>query len=183
MTWHKSYPYCIECSSADNKYMAKGLCNKCYLKKYREDPGNWNRIKERKEKWRTDNYEYVQKLSKERRERVHFDSKREEALEKDGRCCSNCGSTEQLVVHHKDENGRGSDEPNNDLTNLSTLCRRCHIEEHREKVSNARRLSVLGKWAHHHSCCSKCGTTERKHAGLGLCVNCYAIHLRTRCKT
>jgi hypothetical protein len=41
--------------------------------------------------------------------------------------CERCGSTNRLVVHHKDENRY-----NNDLSNLETLCRRCHQNHHAE---------------------------------------------------
>jgi hypothetical protein len=39
--------------------------------------------------------------------------------------CERCGVTEQLCVHHKDENRY-----NNELSNLETLCRRCHQLHH-----------------------------------------------------
>lgn len=40
--------------------------------------------------------------------------------------CERCGSTELLLVHHRDRN-----RSNNDLENLETLCKRCHQIEHR----------------------------------------------------
>lgn len=39
--------------------------------------------------------------------------------------CTKCGSTQFLVVHHKDENRQ-----NNDISNLEKLCKRCHQIEH-----------------------------------------------------
>lgn len=39
--------------------------------------------------------------------------------------CEICGSTENLCVHHKDENRH-----NNHPSNLQTLCRKCHTKEH-----------------------------------------------------
>lgn len=49
--------------------------------------------------------------------------------------CERCGTTERLLVHHKDE-----DRYNNELSNLETLCRRCHqIHHHCERnLPNAR---------------------------------------------
>lgn len=40
--------------------------------------------------------------------------------------CERCGTTDKLIVHHKDENRY-----NNVLDNLETLCRRCHQIHHR----------------------------------------------------
>lgn len=39
--------------------------------------------------------------------------------------CELCGSTKYLVVHHIDK-----DRYNNDLSNLQTLCRKCHTTKH-----------------------------------------------------
>jgi len=51
------------------------------------------------------------------------------ALERDGYKCVMCGSTKGLNVHHKDESG-STDKPNNELSNLITLCNACHISIH-----------------------------------------------------
>lgn len=40
-------------------------------------------------------------------------------------CCASCGATEDLVLHHKDE-----DRHNNEPDNLMTLCRACHSAGH-----------------------------------------------------
>ena len=40
--------------------------------------------------------------------------------------CERCGSTEFLLVHHRDHNHY-----NNDPMNLETLCKRCHQIEHK----------------------------------------------------
>lgn len=39
--------------------------------------------------------------------------------------CENCGSTERLQIHHKDENWK-----NNSESNLATLCPSCHMKWH-----------------------------------------------------
>ena len=54
---------------------------------------------------------------------------RKEARERDGYRCQECGKAGILEVHHKIHvrNG-GSDE----LENLVTLCRGCHIDMHRK---------------------------------------------------
>lgn len=61
---------------------------------------------------------------------------RPSVLERDNYSCQVCGKESRsvkykdMVVHHKDRNGNGSENPNNDPTNLITLCRRCHELEH-----------------------------------------------------
>lgn len=62
--------------------------------------------------------------------------------------CQKCGSTDNLDVHHIDENPF-----NNDLENLTLLCRSCHMKEHRG-----------GR---------KCSICDGKHKGLGYCDKHY----------
>ena len=47
--------------------------------------------------------------------------------------CERCGNKENLIVHHKDR-----DRHNNELSNLETLCRKCHFKEHHTKDSLGR---------------------------------------------
>lgn len=49
-----------------------------------------------------------------------------DAMERDDLACQLCGATLFLHVHHIDGEGYDSDEPNNALDNLVTLCNRCH---------------------------------------------------------
>ena len=54
-------------------------------------------------------------------------------LERDHNVCTNCGGTKHLDVHHIDNNGiyRPVDgKANNDLSNLLTLCHKCHMGLH-----------------------------------------------------
>jgi hypothetical protein len=37
-----------------------------------------------------------------------------------------CGSKKNLTIDHIDGNGRNSKQPNNELSNLQTLCSKCH---------------------------------------------------------
>lgn len=62
--------------------------------------------------------------------RARFSGNRLKVLERDGYKCGDCGTTEKLHVHHIDGNGRGSKNPNNDMNNLITLCRKCHGKRH-----------------------------------------------------
>jgi 5-methylcytosine-specific restriction endonuclease McrA len=48
-------------------------------------------------------------------------------LERDGWRCQNCGSVENLLVHHKIRRSQQGDDA---LRNLLTLCAYCHLEEH-----------------------------------------------------
>lgn len=45
-----------------------------------------------------------------------------------GSVCQECGSKENLVVHHKDR-----DRSNNSRENFMLLCRECHLKVHRGK--------------------------------------------------
>lgn len=47
------------------------------------------------------------------------------AIEMDGYKCAKCGGESYLIIHHKDGNRR-----NNDLDNLTTLCKSCHADAH-----------------------------------------------------
>jgi 5-methylcytosine-specific restriction endonuclease McrA len=48
-------------------------------------------------------------------------------LERDGWRCQKCGSLENLQVHHKIKR---SQQGNDALGNLVSLCAQCHMEEH-----------------------------------------------------
>lgn len=67
---------------------------------------------------------------------------RDAALRRDKYTCQDCGGKRQITVHHKDRNGRGKPQPNNKLSNLKTLCRKCHMREHREEI----RRPLNGRW-------------------------------------
>ena len=166
--WSRRFENCIRCNTTEYRHTKDGLCMRCYLKDYREDSKNIDKIKEAKSKW----YRKIDRRQekKEDREQKWFDGKREEALVRDKYKCTKCGSTEQLTVHHIDGNGRGSKNPNNSISNLETLCRACHASVH----------TKLDRWAKDHDECISCGTTEIKHNAKGLCRNCYAKSCYTR---
>jgi|GEM_PF-2637649 len=66
-----------------------------------------------------------------------FRGKRLRCLERDTFTCQDCGvqdfSDTILNVHHIDGNGRGKEKPNNDLSNLVTLCVSCHSIRHNRR--------------------------------------------------
>lgn len=161
--WTRRYRSCISCQTTDRPHVARGLCARCYLKKYRESPKNSERIKQLKHKWYRKNV--TPEIARQRREEKHFGGNRQAALKRDRYRCTECNEDDvnQLTVHHKDGAGRGHSSPNNYLKNLVTLCRACHAREHH---------SILG-WSRNYDCCQSCSTTKRKHNAKGLCWKCY----------
>lgn len=173
--WSIKYSCCVVCGTSEKRHMAKGHCVYCYLKKHHADPKNKSRILRQKHK----HYLLVQKpQSKELREKRWFDGLRGKVLARDGHTCTVCGFTSanesQLIVHHIDGNGRGSLSPNNAMANLTTLCRACHMNEHRQLVLSCRFKRGVTRWAKAYDCCIDCGTSERRHNSHGRCVNCYS---------
>jgi len=78
---------------------------------------------------------------------------REEVFRRCHNCCANCGSVENLTVHHKQPLSLGGD---NNIDNLILLCKECHEGGHGRKFLNrpfesdgdyGRRLSVSKKVA------------------------------------
>lgn len=174
--WSKDYPECQSCKTTESSYMARGLCRRCYLKEYRNNPANSDRIKSQKHDWYANNVQGTDKL-RIAREVKHFDGKREVILKRDGFCCTKCGANKSLVVHHLDGNGRGKEKPNNHESNLVTLCRSCHIKEHRQeifeiKAKNGFKRRSSGRWSLKHDSCRRCQKTEIKHSAHGYCRSC-----------
>lgn len=138
MRW-KEGEVCVECNTADRPPFGRGLCRRCYMRHYREQ--NRDKVRGYAREWAKVNGARM-------RDEFHFDGNREVVLERDGHKCVRCGSEEDLTVHHKDRSGRGGEEHNNDPENLETVCRRCHIEEHREELLAAREVKLICKRGH-----------------------------------
>jgi len=62
-----------------------------------------------------------------RLDRQAYDELRKQVLERDGWRCQNCGSSENLHVHHVQSRGRLRADT---LENLMTLCACCHRDVH-----------------------------------------------------
>jgi hypothetical protein len=126
------YTACTQCGMTDTKHMGKGLCRRCYFARYNVD--NLAAVKRYKRKWYLKNGAAA--WSKLKREQRHYSNNRQAALKRDGFQCVRCKSTRQLCVHHKDGKGRNVPigQKNNALENLETLCRRCHMEAHRNQI-------------------------------------------------
>lgn len=62
-----------------------------------------------------------------------WEARRQQALDRDGHRCQKCGRAGRLEVHHVVELAHGG---TNDMNNLGTRCRACHIAEHRREHPN-----------------------------------------------
>lgn len=133
-----------KCVICNNTYEAirctQKYCSNC-VDEYRKEANrikarlwygkNKNRVKNNLKKWRTKNPDIVKKQLAMQANKNRFGGNRLIALERDNYTCQLCGSEEKLIVHHIDETGRGSEIHNNELNNLITLCRYCHIRIHK----------------------------------------------------
>ena len=176
--WSKTIDRCSACKSTAHRHMAKGLCIYCYLKQYHNDPKNVKKVKEQKNK------HYIKKQkpkAQEAREERYFDGMRQTVLERDENLCQHCFSPGD-IVHHKDGNGRGSGHPNNSLENLITLCRACHLKEHREHVVAARFKPGVDGWSKKFDKCIICGKADSEHNSKGRCARCIAKLRRSKVK-
>lgn len=99
--------------------------------RYWKDP---EKYREKAKEWRLANPERFRKTRDKRRDDERFDGNREKVLKRDGYKCTQCGTTENLHIHHKDRTG-SSPKPNNAPDNLVTLCVNCHAAEHSAEVS------------------------------------------------
>lgn len=176
MVRRKIYRTCISCGLSDHPFMAKGLCNRCYLARYRAE--HKDAIASGKRRWREAHAAHVRSKSKLDREYRYFDGKRDRAL-LENPVCVRCGSADKLVVHHKDRNGRPAAQPNNAMANLEVVCRACHIREHHAELMAARRrnrkpkLKKSGRWSRDFDFCTLCLTAQSTYAAKGLCSCCY----------
>lgn len=74
---------------------------------------------------------YYSKYNKNYKNDTRYGGHKYEVLERDNYMCVDCGkdSPKSLVIHHIDFSGQ-TDHPNNEMSNLETLCRACHIRKH-----------------------------------------------------
>jgi 5-methylcytosine-specific restriction endonuclease McrA len=83
-------------------------------------------------------------------DKKRFGGKRKQVLERDNNSCKKCGISNrrhlvifkcELTIHHKDGKGRNSKKPNNRMSNLETLCIKCHRKNHsikKQEVKNGK---------------------------------------------
>ena len=70
------------------------------------------------------------------KDEIRFSGNKEKVLERDFHKCVQCGITRGLIVHHIDHSGQ-SDNPNNAMDNLVTMCRPCHMKLHHTGESSS----------------------------------------------
>jgi 5-methylcytosine-specific restriction endonuclease McrA len=176
ITWSRRRTACIRCKRDDRKHMARGLCVVCYMEYYNKS--NPLKIRRYKHAWYVKNGGKL--WAKLQREQQQFDGIRDAIMQRDGHKCVKCGSSEKLCVHHKDGNGRNvpTRQKNNNPENLETLCRRCHIKEHRAALLAARTANQSQHWSPLHKLefCIDCLRSDRKHESGGRCFTCAAQH-------
>jgi 5-methylcytosine-specific restriction endonuclease McrA len=63
-------------------------------------------------------------------------------LERDGWWCQKCGSIENLQVHHQIKRSQQGDDA---LANLVTLCAYCHMVEHGQLIYSIAAIRICGK--------------------------------------
>lgn len=64
-------------------------------------------------------------------DKARFGGNKKYVLERDNYKCVLCSSTNRLAVHHIDLSGK-TDNPNNDVNNLISLCASCHLMVHKQ---------------------------------------------------
>jgi len=133
---------CSNCGKELGKRNISGFCRNCRVKKWHAE--HKERVTEIKKK-------YVKNNPKKRKETVFkdnngkgrerkanwydmvmFSGKRTILLKTHPYCCR-CGSREMLHIHHRDGNGSGKVNPNNNWGNLIVLCFACHMKVHKLK--------------------------------------------------
>lgn len=143
--WSRKHSCCIKCRGTEKKHNAKGLCIICYDKFHKSLPEvKVHRAAKLRERRRRNPDKLRQQL-RDYSDRRFFGGNRQRVLERDKHRCTECGTKKQLIIHHKDGRGGHDGLPaNTALSNLVTLCRRCHIAVHREDLLAAQ-LAALNK--------------------------------------
>lgn len=135
-SWSRKYTQCIQCTTTNYKHLANGLCHHCYYVNYAK--ANASELRTYKHEWYLGAGGALR--AKFWREQRHYGGLREPVLKRDDYQCTKCGRIQQLLVHHKDGKGRGHKKPNNKMSNLTTLCMKCHINLHRPQLMAGRKI-------------------------------------------
>jgi hypothetical protein len=78
-------------------------------------------------------YQMVRRINLKANYNRRFSHTKESLYKILGKECAVCSSKKSLLIHHKDGNGRGMKNPNNDISNLAVLCKSCHAKIHFHK--------------------------------------------------
>jgi 5-methylcytosine-specific restriction endonuclease McrA len=128
--------YCVVCGNKftvkRNMHGKQKYCSRdCKIVGVRNLPKVKAYTKKYLKVYRENNVEKLNEIALENHDKSYFSGNRKNVFERDKHKCVKCGSTHYLGVHHKDESGK-SDNPNNDIDNLITLCAACHAREHKK---------------------------------------------------
>jgi len=120
------------------------------------------------------NYRASRQLS---RDLQHFGVPRSVIMRKTDSRCFYCGKPAS-DVHHTNDDGRTLErqgkQPSHDHRMMVPVCKACHLDLNRANMRLCMKTRANGYWSKTHECCVECGTTDRKHHGHGLCINCAA---------
>lgn len=102
------------------------------IKEYRKTIAYRNSKKKSDKKYYERNMKKIKEYKTEWNELQRFGIKREVILQRDNYKCTKCLTpiVGELIVHHINNKGRAVEIPDNDLSNLITLCRSCHMNVH-----------------------------------------------------
>lgn len=122
---------CIEHSFKGN-YLENADVKKKNTREYRVN--NLDKVRKQDRESKKKHKGKKAEADKAYRDKTRFSGNKAIALERDGYKCRRCDATEDLAVHHIDGSGQ-SDNPNNDLDNLETLCDSCHTKHHNPRLN------------------------------------------------
>lgn len=134
-------PRVLTCPDCSEKFTARGRqlrCKLCLKKLHLARSRDWKRrnkvkIRNYDRRWHKENPE----IRLEMQQRNRYAKNWRLALKRDGNKCTVCGSASRLVVHHRDGRGQANPNPNHALSNLQTMCRRCHAAHHKAEAKRA----------------------------------------------
>lgn len=75
----------------------------------------------------------VKEKNPERKNKARFGGNKYLVFERDNYKCQICGSSDKLLVHHRDTNNHTKETLNHKIDNLQALCRSCHTAIHHRK--------------------------------------------------
>jgi hypothetical protein len=160
MVWSRKSDCCLRCGTTTVRHGGHGLCMSCYQQDWAKEQGDV--LRQYKKQWYEESKSHIDYRAKNRNNR---NGPVDEVLANSGHKCSECGSSENLQIHHEDHKGHNvpKRDRNNSIENLQVLCRVCHGRLHG---------NVEG-WSRKHEKCLMCGSTEFRHHAHGYCSQCH----------